>query len=111
MSAAQGQIGRTIDGRYEVVGALGEGGMGVVLRARHTFTGAEVALKLLHPHLGMRDDLARRFLAEARAPQAIRHPGVVPVTDAGITPDGQIYLAMELLRGETLAARLSREAL
>src|SRR5437764_340668 len=104
MDAAQAYLGSTIDGRYEILGALGQGGMGVVLRARHAFTGAEVALKLLHAHLGMREEMARRFLAEARAPQAIRHPGVVPVTDAGITPDGEIYVVMELLRGETLAA-------
>lgn len=87
---------------------MGEGGMGVVLRARHRYTGATVALKMVHPHLeGIREH-ATRFLAEARAPAAIGHPGIVAVTDAGIAPEGDLYLAMELLRGETLGARLRR---
>src|SRR5215468_2695491 len=60
--------GKVIDGRYVVEAVLGHGGMGLVLRARHKFTGALVALKMLHGHLRLRGDLANRFLAEARAP-------------------------------------------
>ena len=44
-------VGSVVEGRFEITGVLGEGGMGVVFRARHRFTGAEVALKMLHPHL------------------------------------------------------------
>ena len=80
--------------------------MGVVYRARHTLTGGEVALKLMHPHIAALPDVATRFLAEARAPAAIGHPGIVKVTDAGKTQDGELYLVMELLRGETLRQRL-----
>src|SRR5262244_3040232 len=76
--------------------------MGVVLVARHKFTGAHVAIKMLHAHLRLRPDLADRFLAEARAPAAIGHPGIVEVTDAGMTPDGDFYLVMELLEGAPL---------
>ncbi len=103
--------GKIIDGRYAVDALLGEGGMGVVLRARHTFTGAAAAVKLLHPRLRLHDSLAARFLAEARAPATIGHPGIVTVTDAGRTPEGDLYLVMELLQGETLKARMAREAL
>lgn len=104
-------IGSVIDGRYEVEALLGEGGMGVVMRARHRFTGAVVALKMLHPHLRLRPDLASRFLVEARAPAAIGHPGIVAVLDGGITPAGDPYFAMELLTGETLQQMMRREAL
>jgi hypothetical protein len=99
-------VGRTIDGRYVVESLLGKGGMGVVLRVRHKYTGLHAALKLLHPHLRMHGDLAQRFLAEARAPAAIGHPGIVTVVDAGFSPEGELYLVMELLQGQTLAAAM-----
>ncbi len=100
--------GRVVDGRYTLEALLGEGGMGVVYRARHALTGGEVALKLMHPHIAALPDVATRFLAEARAPAAIGHPGIVKVTDAGKTSVGELYLVMELLRGETLRQRLDR---
>ena len=99
-------VGKVIDGRYVVDSVLGEGGMGIVLRARHSFTGVSAAVKLLHPYLRLQDQLAARFLAEARAPATIGHPGIVSVTDAGRTPEGDLYLVMELLQGETLEALL-----
>jgi len=104
-------IGRTIDGRYLVDSVLGKGGMGVVLRVRHKYTGQHAALKLLHPHLRMHGDLAARFLAEARAPAAIGHPGIVTVVDAGFSPEGELYLVMELLQGMTLAAAMKAQPL
>lgn len=104
-------IGSVIDGRYEVEGLIGEGGMGVVMRARHRFTGAVVALKMLHPHLRMRSDLAARFLVEARAPAAIGHPGIVAVLDGGVTAEGDPYFAMELLQGEPLHQLMRRQML
>jgi serine/threonine protein kinase len=94
--------GRVIDGRYVVESILGQGGMGVVLRARHKFTGAQVALKMLQPDLQVNQDAQDRFLAEAQTPTTIGHPGIVQVLDAGKTPEGELYLAMELLTGRTL---------
>ena len=94
--------GRVIDGRYVVEATLGQGGMGVVLRARHRFTNAQVALKMLQPDLVTNPDAQSRFLEEARAPSTIGHPGIVQVLDAGKTPEGELYLAMELLAGRTL---------
>ncbi len=96
------QIGRVVDGRYIVEAMLGEGGMGVVLRAQHKFTGAPVALKMLRPELVGDAQLQARFLAESRLPTAIGHPGIAQVLDAGITPEGELYLAMELLNGRSL---------
>ncbi|HEU0033691.1 MAG TPA: serine/threonine-protein kinase [Kofleriaceae bacterium] len=94
--------GRVIDGRYVVEATLGQGGMGVVVRARHRFTGAHVALKMLHADLQFDQNVQDRFLAEARAPTTIGHPGIVQVLDAGKTPQGELYLVMELLEGQPL---------
>jgi eukaryotic-like serine/threonine-protein kinase len=100
--------GRTIDGRYVVEDTLGVGGMGVVLRARHAFTGERVAIKMLRPQLELNADMQARFLAESRAPSAIGHPGIVRVLDAGKTPEGALYLAMELLEGRSLRVPVAR---
>jgi len=106
--AAEDWVGRVVDGRYEVEAVLGRGGMGVVLRARHKFTGARVALKTLHAELTMDPQIEARFLAEARAPNAIGHPAIVQVLDAGRMPEGELYLVMELLAGQPMRSVVSR---
>ncbi len=95
-------IGRVIDNRYVVESVLGQGGMGVVLRARHKFTNAQVALKMLQPDMQVNEEAKSRFAAECQTPSTIGHPGIVQVTDAGETSQGELYLAMELLDGKTL---------
>jgi tetratricopeptide (TPR) repeat protein len=92
---------RAIAGRYEVLGPLGKGGMGVVVRARDRTSGATVALKLI-------DDpsLAERFVREASILSELAHPGIVRYVDHGRVDGGGHYLAMELLEGITLAERL-----
>ncbi|MBL9016911.1 MAG: protein kinase [Myxococcales bacterium] len=106
--AQPGWAGRIIDGRYVVESVIGAGGMGLVLKARHRFTGADVALKVLKPELELDTEVQMRFLAEARAPTAIGHPGIVSVIDAGKAPDGVLYLVMELLLGRPLRIPLAR---
>jgi len=101
-------VGREIDGRYRIEAVLGVGGMGTVLRARHQFTGVPVALKILHPQFQLDPDVQARFLAEAQAPNAIGHPAIVKVTDAGRTAEGTLYMAMELLVGRSLRAALAQ---
>ncbi len=100
-------VGRDIDGRYRILSVLGVGGMGTVLRAQHQFTGVAVALKILHPQFQVDPDVQSRFLAEAQAPNAIDHPAVVRVTDAGRTSEGTLYMAMELLVGRSLRAAVT----
>jgi serine/threonine protein kinase len=96
-------------GRYRIVGKLGEGGMGLVYVAHDEGLDRPVALKVIHP--GRVDEQARkRFWREARAAAAVSHPGVCPVHEVG-EDAGTLYIAMQLLAGESLAQRLERGAL
>jgi hypothetical protein len=86
-------------GRYEIVGKVGEGGMGEVYRAHDTRLGRDVAIKVLPSSFA--DDLDRRtrFEREAQAIAALSHPNVLAIHDTG-THDGQMFLVMELLHGD-----------
>jgi serine/threonine-protein kinase len=95
-------IGRKLDGRYEVLARLGEGGVGVVYRGRQTQLGRFVAIKVLHREAAIIPAWRHRFEREARALSELAHPNVVPVTDSGIDR-GVPFLVMELLEGKTLA--------
>jgi serine/threonine protein kinase/WD40 repeat protein len=92
-------------GPYEVVAPLGSGGMGEVYRARDPRLGREVAIKLITTEGEPSPDRLRRFETEARAAAQLSHPNVVTVFDVG-THDGQPYLVLELLEGETLRETL-----
>ena len=97
-------------GPYEIVSPLGAGGMGEVYRARDTRLERDVALKLL-PAAAAGDELARaRLLREARLASKLNHPNVCTIHEVG-EADGQIFVAMELVGGETLAERLSLHAM
>ena len=97
-------------GAYKVGSRLGDGGMGTVLAGEHALIGRAVAIKLLHRSLSDNPVMARRFLAEARAAARIHHPNIVDVTDFGLLSDGRPYMVMERLTGESLEARIDREA-
>jgi len=94
-------------GRYRLVRAIGEGGMGAVFEAVHDDIGRRVAIKVLRPELARREAARTRFFREARAASRVRHPGVVQVHDVD-TDDDTAFLVMDLLPGEPLAARLAR---
>jgi serine/threonine-protein kinase len=95
-------LGTTIDGRYEVMEALGEGGMGHVYEVRHVALDRRFAMKVLRRDLARDGELASRFIQEAKATASVRHPNVVEITDFGRMPDGVPYFVMELLVGQTL---------
>jgi tRNA A-37 threonylcarbamoyl transferase component Bud32 len=90
------------ESRYEVLGELGRGGMGVVLRARDKRLGRIVALKRLPENLKTNATAVQLFLREARAAAALSHPNIVTLFDADQQPDGTYYLTMELLEGFAL---------
>ncbi len=88
-------------GRYEVIGKLGQGGIGSVYSARDTDLRRTAALKVLAPGLGATDLAAERLVREARAASALNHPNIVTVYEV-IRLDGQVALAMELVEGSSL---------
>src|SRR5216684_1509380 len=96
-------------GRYEIVGALGRGAMGVVYKAMDTVIGRTVAVKtirLSEEGTGLsRPELLTRFQTEARAAGLLTHPNIVVVFDAG-EEDGLYYITMELVEGKSLQALL-----
>ncbi len=88
---------------YQVEALLGEGGMGVVYRARDTRLGRSVALKLLPPELTREPDRKARFLREARAASAVNHPAIAQIYDVD-EAEGGLFIAMELVEGRTVRA-------
>ncbi len=97
-------------GKYTIAGRLGAGGMGEVYRAIDSSLGRDVAIKVLHARLTWNAEALARIRAEAQALAALKHPSIVTVY-AFDEHDGLAYLVLELLEGETLAARLQREPL
>jgi serine/threonine protein kinase len=100
-----GELGRL--GEFRVLRLLGQGGMGVVFAAEDSRLGRQVALKVLRPERARGADSVKRFLREARAMAQLGHENVVSVYRTGEV-NGVVYLAMELLHGETLEARIER---
>jgi hypothetical protein len=93
-------------GRYTVTRTLGRGGMGVVLLARDSALGRDVALKLLPASRTLDTSGAQRLLDEARAASALDHPGIATVYEVAETDDGRPYIAMAYVPGETLRDRM-----
>jgi serine/threonine protein kinase len=94
-------------GPYEVLAAIGAGGMGEVYRARDTRLSREVAIKVLPEEFSDDRDRVRRFELEARAAGMLNHPNILAVHDLG-THEGRVYLVTELLEGDTVSRRLEQ---
>src|SRR5262249_21376696 len=99
---------RLVGGRYELEELLGQGGMGEVWRARHVALNSHVAIKFLQGASAHRESTRKRFLTEAQVTAQLKTRYAVQVFDFGITDEGQPYLVMELLDGETLGKRLAK---
>lgn len=95
-------------GDYEVLELIGHGGMGVVYKARQSGTNRIVALKILPFGSFTRDDVVKRFRAEAEAAATLRHPNIVTIYDVG-EADGHRFFSMEYVAGSTLAEALQRQ--
>jgi serine/threonine-protein kinase len=93
--------------RYRLLEPVGQGGMGVVYRAHDTELERDVAIKVLRTPEAT-PDLARRLRTEARILAGLEHPGIVPVHDVGTLPDGRVWYAMKLVRGESLDRLIAR---
>jgi len=101
-------VGRTLEGRYTILAKLGAGSMGTVYRAKQHAMGREVAIKILRGDRAVDESAKARFMREARANSLLASPNTVTVFDFGESENGEFYLAMELLEGESLGQRLSR---
>jgi hypothetical protein len=102
-------VGSVIATRYQITGVLGTGAMGTVYRAEQVDTRTPLAIKLLRKHLSAVKEADARFRREAFVGARIAHPNCVEVWDFGAAEDGSFYLAMEVLRGESLGDLLERE--
>src|SRR6476620_1659853 len=101
----------TLDGRYLLERRLGQGGMGVVFKARHTFLKTAHAIKIILPDLVGNDPmLATRFRQEALAAAAIKHQNIIAVTDFGMIRGTMPFLVMEFVRGRSLQDILATES-
>jgi eukaryotic-like serine/threonine-protein kinase len=98
-------VGTVIDRRYRIEFRLAAGGFGAIYRAIHVITGRHVALKVLHATLATEPDVVARFRREAAALGQLHNPHTIKAFDFGETPDGMLYIVMELLQGETLYER------
>ncbi|MEN8202996.1 MAG: protein kinase, partial [Bacteroidota bacterium] len=87
---------------YNIIEELGKGGMGIVYKAKDTRLNRIVALKLLSPHLADDPGTKKRFLREAQLAASLQHQNICSIHDIGETPDGQLYISMDLYEGETL---------
>jgi eukaryotic-like serine/threonine-protein kinase len=94
-------------GSYVLRALLGQGSMGAVFLGEHGLIGRKAAIKVLRPELARHPSLVKRFFNEARAANAVGHPGIVDMLDVGTLPDGIPYLVMEYLPGDSLASRIT----
>jgi serine/threonine-protein kinase len=110
LAAADGDpmLGRVLAGRFAILARLGAGSMGTVYRARQSPIGREVAVKILRSDRAIDEVSRARFLREARANSLLTSPNTVTVFDFGQSENGDFYLAMELLEGESLGQRIKR---
>ncbi|HEX9295442.1 MAG TPA: serine/threonine-protein kinase, partial [Polyangiaceae bacterium] len=107
--AASSRIGQVLRATWRLERLLGVGGMAAVYEGRHCRNDGCHAVKVLHPEMSEREDVRMRFLREARAANAVKHPGVVRVYDDGVAEDGSAFLVMDLLEGESLTTRANKQ--
>ena len=102
--------GELIDGRYELIKILANGGMGTIYEALDTRLDRKVAVKIMHSHLAEDEQFISRFIREAKAAASISHPNVVAVQDQGWNQSGipAVFLVMELVEGSTLREFLNQ---
>jgi eukaryotic-like serine/threonine-protein kinase len=101
-------VGKVIDGRYEIQQRVGEGGMGVVYRARQISIDRVIALKMLNQQMAGDPQWVQRFYNEAKACSRLQHPNTIRMFDFGQTSDGRLFMTMEFLDGMSLREALQK---
>jgi predicted Ser/Thr protein kinase len=95
-------IGQVLDGRYAIEKVLGEGGMGLVYKARHTTLGKSLAIKVLKAEVSKDAEIVQRFRQEAQSATSIGNHHIIDISDFGVLSDGSTYFVMEFLDGIAL---------
>lgn len=103
-------VGTTIAGRYLIEEAIGEGGMATVYAAHHRLVDRPCAVKVMNASLAKNEVIRERFRREAKAAQKLAHPNIIEIFDQGETPEGSLYLVMEILNGQTVADLLEKQS-
>ena len=103
-------LGQVLNGRFKIESKLGEGGFGAVYRGTQVQTGRKVALKLLHPEMTRDENLVARFRREGLVLCNLQDPHTITTYDFDSTPEGTLYIAMELLEGKSLHTVFHNEA-
>ena len=103
-------VGKVIDGRYEIQAKVGEGGMGVVYRARQISIDRVIALKMLSPQMAADPTWVQRFYNEAKACSRLQHPNTIRMFDFGQTAEGRLFMTMEFLDGVGLRQAIQQGA-
>ncbi|HMU41095.1 MAG TPA: protein kinase [Pseudomonadota bacterium] len=101
-------IGKVLADRFEILSRIGEGGTGVVYKAKQVTVDRTVAIKVLGAHVSSDPQWVKRFHNEARAAARLDHPNTVRMIDFGETKDGLLFIAMEFLHGRPLSDEISR---
>lgn len=109
MAAIIPKVGEIFENRYELLEVLGEGGVGIVYKARQLEADRLLALKILHPHIVEDEDWKQRFLREAQALSLVKNVHIVSVYHLGAAQNGLLYIAMELIKGKTLRRLLNEK--
>ncbi|HVU05715.1 MAG TPA: serine/threonine-protein kinase [Polyangiaceae bacterium] len=100
------QLGQIIDGKYKIVRLIGEGGMGAVYEGENTRIRRKVAIKLLHGAIAENQEMVARFEREAQVAGTVGNDHILEILDLGSLPNGDRYMVMEFLDGETLTDRI-----
>lgn len=106
--ALAARLTEALGSSYTIEGEIGRGGMGVVYIARDERLKRKVAIKVLPPELGFREEIRIRFLREAETAARLNHPHIVPIHSVGESPDRLVYFVMAFIDGEPLSVRIKR---
>jgi eukaryotic-like serine/threonine-protein kinase len=102
-------VGQVLEGKYRIIRLIGEGGMGAVYEGENTRVRRKVAIKVLHAAVATSSEAVQRFEREAQAAGQIGSDHILEVLDLGALPNGDRFMVMEYLEGETLAAKITRD--
>jgi len=108
MSGPDPLVGKTLADRFEILERIGEGGTGVVYRAKQLSVDRTIAIKVLGAHVSTDPSWVKRFHNEARAASRLDHPNTVRLIDFGQTKEGLLFIAMEFLHGKSLRQEIDR---